>query len=67
MEIFKKLPGYYHKVADKYLKSHLKPETSNSRASLKSRMSKSHNYLPKIRNTGQGMLTLLLKPFNSSI
>lgn len=59
-DIFERLPEYYHRVADKYLKTHLSPVRHEnmpltSRASKKSAfMSKSQSQLPKIRNTGQG-------------
>ena len=55
------MPGYYHKVADKYLKSSLKPDGSAKSSSLASRASRRAgltgrpNYqLPKIKSTGQG-------------
>jgi hypothetical protein len=66
MDVFNKLPEYYHKVADKYLSSHLKTDRYKSNASLLSKtsqkpiMSKSRNSLPKIRRTGQGMLNIII-------
>ena len=54
-KIFKKLPGYYHKVADKYLKLHIqsppKPGMSKSHSKASSR---NEAVLPFIRNTSQG-------------
>ena len=54
-KIFKKLPGYYHKVADKYLKLHMQspPKTEISKSHSKA-SSRTEAMLPFIRNTSQG-------------